>query len=44
MSNINLKATIKKNWCSPNFDFLSLKYLSPGQFWGAPTHKDIIEF
>ena len=21
-----------------------LKNLSPGQFWGAPTHEDIIEF
>ena len=23
---------------SQNFDFLGLKNLSPGQFWGAPTH------
>ena len=30
MSDIYLKATIEKNWCSQNFDFLSLKNLSPG--------------
>ena len=30
--------------CSLNFDLLSLKNLSPGQFWGAPTHADIIDF
>ena len=29
---------------SQNFDFLGLKNLLPGQFWGAPTHTDIIEF
>ena len=29
---------------SQNFDFLGLKNLLPGQFWGAPTHADIIEF
>ena len=44
MSNIHLKVTIEKNWGSRNFNFLSLKNLSPGQFWGAPTHEDIIEF
>ena len=45
MSNIYLKVTIEKNWRSQNFDFLSLKDLSPGpQFWGAPAHGDIIEF
>ena len=32
MSNIYLKVTIEKNWCSQNFDFLGLKILSPGQF------------
>ena len=26
------------------FDFLGLKHLSPGQFWGAPTQADIIAF
>ena len=31
MSNIYLKVTIEKNWRSQNFDFLSLKNLSPGQ-------------
>ena len=40
MSNTYLKVTIEKNWRSQNFDFLSLKNLSPG----APTHTDIIEF
>ena len=45
MSNIYLKVTFEeKNWRSQNFDFLSLKNLSPGQFWGASTHEDIIEF
>ena len=45
MSNIYLKVTIEeKNWRSQNFDFLGLKILSPSQFWGAPTHADIIEF
>ena len=45
ISNIYLKVTIEdKNWCSKNFDFLGLKNLSPGQFWTAPTHEDIIEF
>ena len=27
-----------------NLNFLSLKDLSPGKFWGVPTHADIIEF
>ena len=31
MSNIYLNVTIKKNWRSRNFDFLSLKNLSPGE-------------
>ena len=31
MSNICLKVTIEKNWCSQNLDFLSLKNLSQGQ-------------
>ena len=45
MSNIYLKVTIEKNWCSQNFDFLSLKSLSKiVSFWGAPIHEDIIEF
>ena len=33
MSNIYLKVTIENNWRSQNFDFLSLKNLSPGQFF-----------
>ena len=44
MTNIYLKVTIKKNWCSQAFDFISLKNLSPDQFWGVPTHADIAEF
>ena len=43
MLNIYLKVTIEKNWRSQNFDFLSLKNLSLGQFWGAPTHEDVTE-
>ena len=34
MSNIYLKVAIEKNWSSQNFDFLSLKNLSLGQFLG----------
>ena len=44
MSNIYLKNTIEKKWCTHNFDFLSLKSSSPGQFWEVLTHADIIEF
>ena len=44
MSNVYLKNTIEKNWLSQNFDLLSLKNLSPGQFWGAPTHDNVFEF
>ena len=32
MSSNCLKVTIEKNWCSQNFDFVSLKNLSPDQF------------
>ena len=42
MSNIYLKITIEKNERSKNIDFRSLKTLSLCQFWGAPTHPDII--
>ena len=45
MSNIYWKVTIdKKNVRSQNFKFLGLKNFSPCFCWGAPTHKDIIEF
>ena len=44
MSNIHLELIIKKNWRSQNFDFLSSKYLSSGQFLGAPTHVNTIQF
>ena len=30
MSDIYVKVTIEKNWLAQNFDFLSLKGLSPG--------------
>ena len=35
MPNIYLKVTTEKNQRSRNFDFLSLKNLSPGQFLGS---------
>ena len=44
MSKIYLKVTIEKSWHTQNFDFLSWKSSSPGQFLVAPTHADIIEF
>ena len=45
ISSIYLKVTIEeKNWRSQNLDFLDLKNLSTGQFWGAPALEDIIEF
>ena len=44
MSNIYLKVIIENSLGSQNFDFLSLKNLSPGQFWKTPTYEDIIEF
>ena len=39
MSNINLKATVEENWHSQNFNFLSLKNLSPGQFLGSSNSR-----
>ena len=33
--NIYLKVTTEKNWPSQNLDFVSLKNLSPGQFFGS---------
>ena len=39
MSNIYLKVTIKKNWHSQNFDFLSLKNLSPDQYLGSSNPR-----
>ena len=44
LSNAYLKVTTKKNWHSQNFDFVSLKNLSPSQVWGAAAYTDIIEF
>ena len=37
MSNIYSKVTIEKNWRSQNFDFVSLKNLSPGKFLGSSS-------
>ena len=42
MSNIYFKATIAKNLRSQNFDFLSLKNSSPGQFLGSFQLKQIL--
>ena len=39
MSNIYLKGTIKKNCCSQNFDFQSLKSSPPGQPLGSPNSR-----
>ena len=44
MSNIYLKVSRGEKLTFSKLDFLGLKNLSPGQFWGAPTHEDIIEF
>ena len=47
MSNIYLKLLLRKTFSkkgSQNFDIVSLKNLSPVQFWGAPTYKSIVEF
>ena len=44
MTNIYIKVTIEKNWHYQNFYFVSLKDLSPGQFWGTPVHANIIKF
>ena len=41
VSNIYLKVILRR---SQNFDFLGLKNLSPGQFWGVLTLADIAEF
>ena len=35
MSNIYLKATVEENWSSQTCDFLSLKNLSPDEFFGS---------
>ena len=39
MLNICLKVTTEKNWLSQNFDFLSLKNLSPGQSSGSSNSR-----
>ena len=44
MSNIYLKVTIEKNWRSRNFDFVSLKNVSPGQFLGAQLTQISLNF
>ena len=35
MSDIYLKVTIEKSWLSQNLNFVNLKNLSPGQFFGS---------
>ena len=40
MSNIYWKVTIEKNRRSQNFDFLSLKNLSPGTFLGNSNSRE----
>ena len=39
MPDIFLKVTTEKNGRSQNFDFLKLKYLSPGQFLGTSNSR-----
>ena len=39
MSNVYLKVTTGKNWRSQNFDFLSSKNLSTGQFLGSSNSQ-----
>ena len=39
ISNIYLTVTIEKNRRFQNFDFLSLKNLSPGQFLGSSNGR-----
>ena len=41
MLNTYVKVTIET---VPKLRFFSLKNLTPGQFWRAPTHTGIIEF
>ena len=44
MTNVYLDFTTEdKHWGSPNFSFINLKNLLPGQFLRAPTQEDIIE-
>ena len=44
MSSIYLKVSIEKKWHTGNVDVWSLKNSSPGQFWRALSHADVIEF
>ena len=39
MSNIYLKVTVQKKWCSQNCDLLSLKNLSPGHLLGSSNSR-----
>ena len=39
MPNIFLKVTIEKDWRSQNFDFISLKNMSQGQFLGSSNSR-----
>ena len=44
MSNIYLKITSEKTWCSQNFGFLILKICHQVRCCGAQTHADTMEF
>ena len=44
MSNIYLKVALETNWRPQNFNFLSLKKSTPGQFLGTLYYVEIIEF
>ena len=39
MSNTYLKVAIEKKWSTPNFDYLSLKNSSVGQFLGSSNSR-----
>ena len=41
LSNVDLNVTTEKNLRTQNFSFLSLKCLSPGQFFGEPQVMQI---
>ena len=44
MSNIYLKVTIEKKWCSQSFDFKSLKSSFPGQVLGSSNSQISLNF
>ena len=44
MSNVYLKVTIEKKWHTQNFNFLSLKGLSPGQILEVQFTQILLNF